>query len=209
MSAHAYDTASEHQVEHADADAEEQAWIDRAARGDMGAFRSLYDRYLQRVVRHVARVLGPSPDIDDVVQEVFVQVHRALPGFRGDSRFSTWLYRLTWNVAISHRRRRRNVVDLSAVFALRLATEEWKRLEARDLCRALEATMATIPEDAREAFLLVDVEGMKLREVAELTDTSINTIAARVRRTRDKLREALDAAEQTRTRAQEKADDCG
>lgn len=195
-------------MEEVDPGEEERFWVERAAQGDMSAFRAIYDRYLPKVVRHVTRVLGPTAEVEDVVQEVFVQMHRSLPNFRGESKLSTWIYRLTWNVAISHRRRRRNIVDLSAVRALRLSTEEWKRLEARDLCRTLAATLEGVPEDAREAFLLVDVQGMKLREVAEMTDTSINTVAARVRRTREKLRDALDNAERTRGRREE-ADDCG
>lgn len=194
-------------VEEVDPAEEERRWAQRAAEGDMRAFRCIYDRYLPKVLRHVTRILGPTADVEDVVQEVFVQMHRSLPSFRGESRLSTWTYRLTWNVAISHRRRRRKVVDLSAVRALRLSTEDWKRLEARDLCRTLGAALEGVSDDAREAFLLVDVEGMKLREVAELTDTSINTVAARVRRTRDKLREALNNADDIRAR--EDANDCG
>lgn len=176
----------------------EAALARRAAEGDMAAFRAIYDLYVRRVARHVVRVVGADGDVEDVTQEVFVQLHRSLPRFRGDSKLSTYIYRLTWNVAVSHGRRRRKVVDISAIRSMQLTTENWKRLEARDLCRTLEAALEGVSDDAREAFLLCDVEGMKLREIAELSDESIHTIAARVRRTRERLREALEAADETR-----------
>lgn len=174
---------------------EERAMIARAAAGDPAAFRWIYDRHLQQVIRHVARVVGVASEVEDVVQDVFIQLHRSLPNFRGDSKLSTWLYRLTWNVSVTHIRRRRNVVELSALRALRLSHDEWNRLEARDRCKTLSAALDRLSQDAREAFLLHEVEGMKLREISELTGDSINTVAARVRRARTRLRDALESAE--------------
>lgn len=167
-----------------------------ACEGDRRAFRALYDSHVRRVRSQVGRMLGPGPEVDDVVQEVFVQLHRALPTFRGDAKFSTWLYRLTWNVTASHLRRRRPVVDLESLRQLQLATEDWKRLEARDLCATLYAALDQVSEGGREAFLLYHVEGMTLQEIADLDGSSINTIAARVRRTREKLADVLARAAQ-------------
>lgn len=179
----------------ADNDAEDVRLAARAAVGDRVAFRAIYDRYAQRVARHVVRVVGAGGEVEDITQEVFVQLHRSLPTFRGESKLSTFIYRVTWNVSVSHLRRRRKVVELTPARSLQLKTEDWKRLEARDLCRVLETALSGVSADAREAFLLCDVEGMKLREVAELSGESLNTIAARVRRTRTKLRDALEAAD--------------
>ncbi|MFB6375212.1 MAG: RNA polymerase sigma factor, partial [Bradymonadaceae bacterium] len=162
--------------------------------GDRAALRRLYDSYLDYVRRHVGRLLGPDGPVDDVVQEVFVEVFSSIAEFRGDSSFKTWLYRITRNVAISRLRKRRpKQVDLSALDPLRSATDTREELEARDQVKALYAVLDQVKPESREAFLLHEVEGWKLREIAEKTDTSINTIGSRVRRTRKRLRKYLEA----------------
>jgi len=169
-------------------------WVERARVGDRTAFRRLYDCYLEYVRRHVGRLLGPDGPVDDVVQEVFVEVFSSIEDFLGDSTFKTWLYRITRNVAIGRLRKRRpKQVDLSALDPLRSSTDTRGELEARDQVRALYAVLDQVKPESREAFLLHEVEGWKLREIAEKTDTSINTIGSRVRRTRERLRNYLDA----------------
>ena len=183
--------AKELEAQHDD---EEELCIDAAVHGDMAAFRTLYDRHFEFVTRQVGRIMGPGGDLEDVVQEVFVAVYRSLHGYRGDSRFTTWLYRLTYNVTVSHLRKRPRMVELSAWRPLRDSQGAWARLEARDMVRVLYAALDNVAPDHREAFLLHEVEGMRLREIAELTGESINTIAARVRRTRERMQEVLEAA---------------
>ncbi|MCB9508313.1 MAG: RNA polymerase sigma factor [Myxococcales bacterium] len=177
----------------------------RAADGDRRAFRTLYDRHLARVRAQVGRLLGPSgrgadgrpsADVDDVVQDVFVQLYRAVGTYRGDSAFTTWLYRLTWNVTVSHLRRRKTFVDLDALLPLQLSHDEWKRLEARDLMGVLYAALDEVSADARSAFVMFYVEGMTLQEIADLTGAPLNTIAARVRRSRERVASVLSAAAQ-------------
>ena len=174
-----------------------------AAAGDRAAFRALYDRHLPRVRGLAARLLGPgargsggeaSADLDDVVQDVFIQLHRSLASFRGDSAFSTWLHRLTWNVAVSHLRSRRPCVDLTSLLPMQLSRDEWKRLEARDLVALLYAALDDLADDSREAFLLFYVEGMTLQEIADLTSAPLPTVAARVRRSRERVTVILGAA---------------
>lgn len=173
---------------------EERAWIEGARCGDMQAFRRLYDRHVDTVARQIGRTMGPGADAEDVVQEVFVAVHRSLDSFRGDSSFSTWLYRLTYNVTVSHLRKRPRTVDLAAWRPLKEPHSAWGRLEARDMVRVMYAALDNVAIEYREAFLLHEVEGLKLREISELTGESINTIAARVRRTRERLQEVLETA---------------
>lgn len=178
---------------------EQQDLIARAQRGDMLAFRRIYDAYLRRVASQVGRLLGPSSgDIEDVVQEVFVQVHRSLPNFRGDSEFSTWLYRVTWNVTVTHLRRRpnHNPIDLPALMQFACEKELWDKLEARDKLRTLYAALDELPDEYREAFILFEIEGNSLQEIAEMTETSLNTIASRVRRSRERLRALLESVDQ-------------
>lgn len=174
---------------------QEQALVQRAAEGDMRAFRTLYDAYLRRTAAQVARILGPCPEVEDVVQEVFVQVHRSLHKFRGDSAFSTWLYRVTWNVSVSHLRRRNPTVDLPALRQFAACTETWGQLEAREQVRTMYAGLDELPVDYRQAFLLFEVEGKSLKEIAAMTGTSLNTVASRVRRSRERLRALLERAE--------------
>lgn len=167
--------------------------VQRAAAGDMQAFRLIYDEYVDYVAHHVGRLLGPRAEVEDAVQEVFVRVHRSLPNYRGDCRFSTWLYRVTRNVAIDHLRARKKTVSLDDWRPLRATGSAWKRLEARDQLRGLYAAIEKLGLEYREAFILYEVEGLKLREIAELTDTPIGTVASRVRRSREQLRQVLES----------------
>ena len=87
---------------------DEDKLIERAAADDTAAFRELYDRHRADVARLVYRMLGGRGDLEDVIQEVFVQVHKSLKDFRGQSKFSTWLHRVTVNVVLMHRRAARS-----------------------------------------------------------------------------------------------------
>lgn len=175
----------------------EKQLIASAQKGDMVAFRTLYDRYLRRVMAQVSRLLGRSHEIEDVVQDVFIQVHRSLPKFRGDSEFSTWLYRVTWNVSVSHMRRHKPTVDLPALKQFACTEHQWSKLEAREKLRTLYAAIDDLPADYREAFILFEIDGNSLAQIAELVGESINTVASRVRRSRERLRSVLEYAEKS------------
>ncbi len=176
--------------------AEERRLIERAQQGDPVAFRALYDRTLQRTLGQITRIVGPRGDVEDIAQKVYIQVHRSLLNFRLESRFSTWLYRITWNVTVSHIRGRKVPVDFVGLQPVEIPVDERGQIEARDRVRVLYAALDQVSVDAREAFIRCDVEGCTLQEIADDTGESINTIAARVRRTRDKLRTYLEAREQ-------------
>lgn len=187
-----------HEPNPTSADADLQRTIDAAAAGDVVAFRALYDEHFEFVHRQVARIVGPrgrgTGEVEDVVQEVFVQVFRSLSSYRNESKFTTWLYRLTYNVAVSHLRKSPRTVQLADWRPLHEPIDTWAMLEARDLCRVLYAAIEQVPEDHREAFMLFEIEGLKLREIADLTGEQINTVAARVRRTRQRLQQILEQA---------------
>ena len=172
----------------------EQELIRRAAAGNMVAFRAIYDANLSNVTRQVARLVGPNKsEVEDVVQEVFIQAHRSLPKFRADSKLSTWLYRLTWNVTISHLRRRKKPLELTSLVRFAASRSDWSKLEARDQLRTLYAALDEMSSSHREAFILFEIEGLSLQEIAELSGDSINTVASRIRRTRERLRGLLEA----------------
>lgn len=164
----------------------------RRAAQDRGAFRALYERHQRRVAAQVGRLLGPEADVEGVTQEVFVQLFRALGSFRGESRFTTWLYRLTRNVAIDHLRRQPPAVALADLRGLTADQLAWERLTARERLKHLYAALNSLPLAQREAFVLYELEGQTLQEISDLTGESINTVASRVRRAREHLRGLLE-----------------
>jgi RNA polymerase sigma-70 factor (ECF subfamily) len=178
-------------------ESEQRALVKRAGQGDMTAFRKLYDLHVRRVTCQVGRLLGPSGDIEDVVQEVFVQVYRSLGNFREESAFSTWLYRVAWNVAVSHLRRKAPpTVDLPALIQFTCERDQWDALQAREQLRTLYAALDELPADYREAFIMFEIDGCSLQEIAEMTGDTLNTVASRVRRSRERLRALLDRVEE-------------
>lgn len=168
--------------------------IAAAARGDRRAFKRLYDAHVQAVYARVARLVGPGAAADDATQDVFIAVFEALPGFRGDACFSTWLYRVTRNVAITHLRRRGGeAVDLAA-YRLLATPDTTPDIEGRRQLAALDAALRDMGFEAREAFVLFELEGRSLAEIAELTEAPLHTVASRIRRTRERLRAVLERA---------------
>jgi RNA polymerase sigma-70 factor (ECF subfamily) len=172
----------------------------RCAQGDKHAFRVLYERHLGRVTHQVGRLMGPSADVEAVVQDVFVQVYRSLKGFRGESRFTTWLYRVTRNVTVDRLRRQPPTVALPELRGLMAPQQEWGRLTAREQLKHLYAALNNLSASHREAFILYEMEGKTLAEISELTGDSLNTVASRVRRSRENLRTLLAQLDQAQQR---------
>jgi RNA polymerase sigma-70 factor (ECF subfamily) len=161
----------------------DRALADRfIADGDESAFRELYRRHVDRVHGLVARILGPRGDVEDTVQEVFIQVHRSLERFRGDSRFATWLHRLAVNVATSVLRHGSRE-PLEPILR-ELDADPGERLEAREEVVSLYRALDALPEPNRVAFVLYELEGMPLEELAETTGVPLQTAAGRLRRAR-------------------------
>jgi RNA polymerase sigma-70 factor, ECF subfamily len=164
---------------------DEAELIQAAAAGDMQAFRALYERYLGQVTRTVGRYLGPCPQVEDVVQEAFIELHRSLDKVADYDAFGGWVYRVARNVAISHVRKSPRAVDFVRLQTLKEPTNQFSKLEARQKVRALYAAMDCLSDKQREAVVMYEIEGHTLQEIADQTDTSINTIASRVRRGRE------------------------
>lgn len=177
---------------HVDDELTDGTLIEAARRGSRVAFQTLYERYHTLTYRRVVRLMGESADVDDVVQDVFIQVHKSLHRFDTALPFPNWLYRIIRNVTYSHLRKRPTPVDPHGVAAFGASVDEWDRLSARDRVRILDSALQHVNPDAREAFVLYAVEGQTLQEIADLAECSINTIAARVRRTRERLRDLLE-----------------
>lgn len=162
------------------------ALIARAQEGDTVAFRQIFVRHRGDVTRIVYRMLGPSADVEDVVQDVFLNVYRSLPSFRGDSKFSTWLYRLATNVTRMHLRRGRSrprFADVEVPEAPRDGappdTPE-SQVEKAERVRALYRLLETLSEKKREVLVLHDLEGVPAKEIAEMAGIPVLTVRTRL-----------------------------
>lgn len=164
--------------------------------GDRGAFGELYGRHVDVVYARLTRLVGPVPEREDLTQEVFLGLHRALPGFRGDAALSTLLYRITVNVACEHlrRRARRPTVALDdELLAALVAPEPTPDATARrrqELARVLRA-LDRIKPKKRVAVVLRAVEGMELHEIAAIVDATPDAVAKRVQHGLRELAAAL------------------
>lgn len=166
----------------------------RAAAGDEAAFARLYDRHVDAVYAQLTRLLGPTPDRDDVVQQVFLNLHDALGRFRGEAALATFLHRIAINAALDHLRRRvrqpsrPSSVDAAALDRLVAdAPSPAVRLQRREELDLMFACLERLTPDKRVAFVLVAVEGLSLREAAALVGARPDTVKQRVLHARREL----------------------
>jgi RNA polymerase sigma-70 factor (ECF subfamily) len=170
----------------------------RAQAGDERAFHELFVRHRGDVSRLVFRTIGPSADVDDVVQDVFIHVYRSIPSFRGDSKFSTWLYRLTMNVARMHLRKGRSRPQIADVPVPEAPREERHdrpddAAETALRVKALYALLENLSEKKRAVLVMHDLEGMAAKEIAEVVDAPVLTVRTRLFYARKELYAALAA----------------
>lgn len=164
--------------------------VDACRQGDRAAQYALYRQYASRVHTLVSRIAGPE-EADDVTQNTFVQAFRALDQFRGESRFQTWLYRLAINEATRQRRRgRRWSATRLPEQPVAASADRAKQRDDREL---LERALQDLPEDLRTVFLLREVEGFSYHDLAEACDLPEGTVASKLNRARQQLRQRLRA----------------
>ena len=172
---------------------EEKDLICRAARGDAEAFRQLVEAYQTPAYRLAARMCGPD-SAEDVTQEAFLAAWRALPEFRGDCRFSTWLYRLVSNAAIDCLRREKKHRDTGDVDDLELPDggpspqEQAERSDTRD---AVRRALDRLSPEHRQVLLLRFMQELDYGEIARALNVSEGTVKSRINRGRKRLRKIL------------------
>ncbi|MFN3330866.1 MAG: RNA polymerase sigma factor [Acidobacteria bacterium] len=166
-----------------------------AADGDMEAFEELYKRHYRRVYSLCLRMLQNTAEAEDLTQDVFVQLYRKIGSFRGDSAFTTWLYRLTINQVLMHFRKRfvkfeTTTEEEQKPVQIVPGTENHNRMPVVDRI-ALERAIAQLPEGYKTVFILHDVEGYEHEEVAQILSCSVGTSKSQLHKARAKLRKLL------------------
>ncbi|MFZ1834870.1 MAG: RNA polymerase sigma factor RpoE [Pseudomonadales bacterium] len=178
----------------------DQQLVERVQKGDKRAFEVLVLKYRHRIFSLVLRFVRDPDEVQDVVQEAFIKAYRALPAFRGDSAFYTWLYRIAINTAKNHlvsRSRRPPGVDievedaeyLEGAGSLRDNADPESLLATEQLRAAVDGAIRRLPEDLRTALTLREYEGLSYEEIAEVMRCPVGTVRSRIFR----AREAVDA----------------
>jgi len=178
--------------------AEDQILVERAQGGDKRAFDLLVLKYQHKIVKLIMRYVRDPAEALDVSQEAFIKTYRALPKFRGDSAFYTWLYRIAINTAKNHlvamkRRPADFEVDLqdpeSYDMNARLQDGDTpERIAQREELReVIEDAIASLPDELREAIVLREIEGMSYEEIATAMDCPVGTVRSRIFRAREAI----------------------
>ncbi len=174
--------------------------VAQARRGDLSAFEELVTRYEKRVYAIALRSSGSPEDAADITQEVFLKVWRSMESFRGDSGFSTWLFRITMNLCVDHARRRQTQPQTQPLVQGEedderpipdTAPTPEEHLENSELGRELAAALDEVSDEHRRIVLLRDVSGMSYTEIAEVLEISEGTVKSRLSRARIALRKIL------------------
>lgn len=177
--------------------------IKKAQKGDIAAFEALVRTHEGFVYNLALRTLGSEADAQDASQDVFIKVWTSLGSFRGDSKFSVWLYRITGNVCTDYlRRRRSDTVSLtvddgeggdSEMEIADTSPTPHEALEKKERSTALKKALDALPEDYRKALLLRETGGMSYDEIATALNLDMGTVKSRIFRARKKLCEILSA----------------
>ena len=175
--------------------------LERVKNGDPEAFAEIVARYQDRVFRYLYARLGNYDEALDATQDVFIQVMESLGSFRGEAKFSTWLYSVTANYCRNHRRKhgRAIVVPISRSVGgeeLELPIEdERERIEDRilenEMLAAMREELTRLPDDYREILTLRDIEGLPYEEIASITGISLSNVKVRIHRGREMLKKRL------------------
>jgi RNA polymerase sigma-70 factor, ECF subfamily len=181
----------------------DQELVARAQRGDKRAFELLVEKYQRKLARLLSRFIRDPAEVEDVTQEAFIKAYRALPAFRGDSAFYTWLYRIGINTAKNYLmalgRRAPTSTEVEAEEAegfedgeqLRDINTPESMLLSAEIARTVNATIEQLPEELRTAIQLREIEGMSYEDIARIMDCPIGTVRSRIFRAREAIAERL------------------
>ena len=180
----------------------DQSLVDRVKRGDKSAFDLLVLKYQHKVIKLISRYIKDAVEAQDVSQEAFIKAYRALPNFRGDSAFYTWMYRIAINTAKNHlvaQGRRLPNVDIDVQdaeqfegpSALKEAETPEGLLNRDDIEKAILTTIESLPEDLKTAITLREIDGMSYEEIADAMACPVGTVRSRIFRAREAIDKIL------------------
>ena len=177
--------------------------VQRAQRGDKRAFELLVEKYQRKLARLLSRFIRDPAEVEDVTQEAFIKAYRALPAFRGDSAFYTWLYRIGINTAKNYLmamgRRAPTSTEVEADEAegyeegeqLRDINTPESLLLSNEIAETVNATIEGLPEELRRAIQMREIEGLSYEDIAQAMNCPIGTVRSRIFRAREAIAEQL------------------
>ena len=177
----------------------DQQLVERAQRGDKRAFELLVIKYQRKLARLLSRLVRDPAEAEDVAQEAFIKAYRALPSFRGDSAFYTWLYRIAINTAknylVALGRRAPTTTGFDNEEAegfedaeqLRDSNTPESELEGKEIAATVNRAMDALPADLRTAITLREIEGLSYEEIANVMNCPVGTVRSRIFRARDAI----------------------
>jgi RNA polymerase sigma-70 factor (ECF subfamily) len=188
----------------------DQQLVERAQRGDKSAFELLVAKYQRKLVRLLSRFIRDPTEVEDVAQEAFIKAYRALPSFRGDSAFYTWLYRIGINTAknylVAMGRRAPTVSEIESADSE--GSEESgqvpdyntpeNELMSRQIAETVNRAVEDLPEELRTAITLRELEGLSYEDIAAIMNCPIGTVRSRIFRAREAIAEKLRPQLETR-----------
>ena len=181
----------------------DQQLVERAQRGEKHAFELLVSKYQRKLARLLSRFIRDPTEVEDVTQEAFIKAYRALPSFRGDSAFYTWLYRIgittAKNYLVAMGRRAPTTTDIDSEEAegfedgehLRDLNTPENEMMSRQVAETVNQTLDELPEELRTAITLREIEGLSYEEIAKIMDCPIGTVRSRIFRAREAIAERL------------------
>ena len=181
----------------------DQRLVERAQHGDKHAFELLVVKYQRKLARLLSRFIRDAAEIEDVTQEAFIKAYRALPAFRGDSAFYTWLYRIGINTAknylVAMKRRAPTTTGFDSEEAetfedgdlLRDVNTPENELMSKEIGKTVNQTLLELPEELRTAITLREIEGLSYEDIATIMNCPIGTVRSRIFRAREAIAEKL------------------
>jgi len=181
----------------------DQQLVERAQHGDKHAFELLVVKYQRKLGRLLSRFIRNPTEVEDVVQEAFIKAYRALPSFRGESAFYTWLYRIGINAAknylVSEGRRPPTTTEFDSEEAegfedaeqLRNINTPENELMSKQVAETVNKAMDSLPEELKTAITLREIEGLSYEEIANMMNCPIGTVRSRIFRARETIAEKL------------------
>ena len=181
----------------------DQQLVERAQHGDKHAFGLLVAKYQRKLARLLSRFIRDATEVEDVTQEAFIKAYRALPSFRGDSAFYTWLYRIGINTAknylVAQGRRAPTTTPMDAEEAENMGEGEQlqdlntpeNQMMSRKVAESVNQTLGQLPEELRTAITLREIEGLSYEDIASIMNCPIGTVRSRIFRAREAIADQL------------------